>query len=242
MPVTTRRRRLPTVLVVVGVLVLGVGAVGVLAWCSTLGCTLFREPFEPRGAQATAARADARAGVDETASVLARGHPVLAATTLDECLAGQNSWKVKDTYAHECVVHDSRVLAVATPDDEVGPALTAFDAGLRGLGCAASPSGGLDAVRARYWSPVNPNVAREGAAGLPRAGYDCPGAPGWRAAPRGPVRRTPTPLSRSGPGLAGSEVLGGARYDGAGLASVRRSGASLALVVTVSRPYYRTRF
>ncbi|PKW25988.1 hypothetical protein [Phycicoccus duodecadis] len=243
MPETPRRRsRLPIVLTVVGAIVLGLGAVGALAWCSTFGCTVLSEDFEPHGEEAVRARAEATAALAEAGASLAKGHPVLAATTLDDCLAGQHNWKVRDTYSHECFVRDSRVLELAATDAEVGPALTDFDATVRGRGCEASPGGGLDAVRTQYWSPTNPNVVREGAAGLPRAAYDCPDGSRVEARPTGADTRDTDPAAALGPDLAGNDVLSGDRYDAADLASVRASRASLALVVTVSRPYYRTRF
>ena len=78
------------------------------------------------------------------------GREVLADATADGCASGQNNWKRKDTYSHECSVVDSRVVLVTTDREAVADGLTAADAALRDLGCApASPRGGLDRVRDR---------------------------------------------------------------------------------------------
>lgn len=234
--------RRSVVLAVVGALVLGVGAVAVLGWCSVLGCTFAEERFEPDGAQASRARTDALAGLDRQLGVLSGGRTVLARASSDDCLRGQNNWKVKDTYSHECFVRESRVVVLAHGEDEVEPALDAYDRLLRDQGCVASLSGGLSRVRAEYWSPDNPNVAREGAAGLPMAAYDCPD--GSR------VETRPTAASATGADAdavlgrlaVGPEVLGGSGYDEEAVTALRDSKAALALVVTASRGYYRTTF
>lgn len=242
MTVSSSRRRLPTVLTVVAGIVLALGAVGTLAWCSTFGCTILSERFAPQGGEAQEARAGARAELERSAAMLASGHRVITATTLDDCISGQNNWKIKDTYSHECFVRDSRVLALAATEPQVGPALTAFDAAVRAVGCVASLAGGLEQVRAEYWTPSNPNVTREGAAGLPMAAYDCPDGTRVEVRPSAATTRGNDALVVLGPDLTGSEVLGGRRYGQEDLAAVRASGASLALVVTLSRCYYRTRF
>lgn len=239
---TRTRRRLPIVLTVVGALVLGLGAVATLWWCSAMGCTPFSESFEPDGADATRSRKAALVDLDRFAVALAAGRPVLAATRADDCLTGQNNWKVKDTYSHECFVRDSRVLDLAASTDEVGPALDAFDDTLRSRGCEPSLAGGLAAVREEYWSPDNPNVVREGAAGLPEAAYDCPDGTRVETRPTAAAATGADADAVLGPVLAGSEVLGGSGYDTQDVASVKDSGSALALVVTVSRGYYRTEF
>jgi hypothetical protein len=239
---TRTRRRLPVVLTVVGALVLGLGAVATLGWCSVMGCTVLSERFRPDGEEAVRARAAASSDIARVAGELASGHPVIAATTLDDCLSGQNNWKVKDTYSHECFVRDSRVLDLATSDEEVGPALDAFDGALRARGCEPSLSGGLARVRAEYWSADNPNVVREGAAGLPETAYDCPDGVRIEARPSSAASRQDDPRLALGPTSAGSDLLGGEPYDAADVAALRGSGSALALVVTVSRGYYRTEF
>lgn len=238
----TRTRRLPIVLTVVGALVLGLGAVATLGWCSVMGCTVLSERFRPDGEEATRARAAAKADLERVAGELAAGHPVIAATTLDDCLSGQNNWKVKDTYSHECFVRDSRVLDVAASTEEVGPALDAFDELLRSRGCTSSLSGGLAQVRAEYWTPDNPNVVREGAAGLPEAAYDCPDGTRVETRPTAATATGGDAETVLGRVAAGSTVLGGAGYDARDVAAVQDSGSALALVVTVSRGYYRTEF
>lgn len=239
---TRTRRRLLVVSSVVAALVLGLGAVATLGWCSVAGCTAFGERFEPDGAEATRARAAASAELDRVAGELAEGHPVLAAATLDDCLSGQNNWKVKDTYSHECFVRDSRVLDLAATTEEVGPALDVFDGVLRARGCAPSLSEGLARVRDEYWTPDNPNVVREGAAGLPETAYDCPDGLRVEARPSAASSTQEDPRLALGPTSAGPEVLGGEPYDAADVAALRASGSALALVVTVSRGYYRTEF
>jgi len=78
------------------------------------GCTLFPEDFEPHGREATAARTAATAAVGQVADRVVAGREVLADATADGCASGQNNWKRKDTYSHECSVVDSRVLLVTT--------------------------------------------------------------------------------------------------------------------------------
>lgn len=239
---TRTRRRLLVVLTVIGALVLGLGAVATLGWCSVMGCTVFSERFRPDGAEATRARAAASADLARVADELAADHPVIAATTLDDCLSGQNNWKVKDTYSHECFVRDSRVLDLAASTEEVGPALDAFDGVLRSRGCTPSRFGGLADVREVYWTEGNPNVVREGAAGLPETAYDCPDGVRVEARPSAAASRQDDPRLALGPISAGPDLLGGEPYDAADVAALRDSGSALALVVTVSRGYYRTEF
>ncbi|MBM6400579.1 hypothetical protein [Phycicoccus sonneratiae] len=237
---TPTRRRLPIVLTVVGALVLGLGAVATIGWCSLMGCTVLSEPFEPDGAEATRARVPAQREVDALATRLAARHEVLASTRMDGCSTGQNNWKVKDTYSHECSVGAARVLAVAADDDAVAGALLAAHRELRAEGCESGE--GLDAVEAQYWSADNPLVQSEGAAALPRTSYTC--------SPDLEVEVRPTSAREAGedPGTAlgswfpSDVTLSGRPFGAEDAEAVRSSGAALALVVTVSKGYYRTEF
>jgi hypothetical protein len=230
------------VLVVLALVAAGVVAVGTLGYCSVFGCTFFAEDFEPEGDEATAARASAVADTAALADRLVAGRSVLAAGTADGCITGQNNWKIKDTYSHECSVLDSRVVLVTTDVDAVGDGLTAADAALREAGCApASPRSGLDRVREEYWRPDNPQVQRLGAAGLPGATYTCPEGLTVAVDPTGRNDRKGALPVASHPVFL-DEVLHQDWYTAADATALQESGAELALVVTVESTYYRTRF
>jgi hypothetical protein len=236
-----RHRVLTAVLLTVALVGAGVVAVAVLGFCSVFGCTLFPEDFEPHGREATTARTAATAAVGQVADRVVAGREVLADATADGCASGQNNWKRKDTYSHECSVVDSRVLLVTTEQEAVAEGLTAADAALRGLGCApASPRGGLDRVRDEYWTADNPQVARYGAAGLPGATYTCGGVGVV-------VQPTSDREASTDPDIALAhenfdDELSRSWYTAADLTTLKESGAALALVVTADRTYYRTSF
>ena len=236
------RRTLTVVLVVVGLVVLGVAAVGVLGYCSVFGCTLFAEDFEPYGDEATAARA--RAGVDTAAlaDTLVAGREVLATAHADGCVSGQNNWKIKDTYSHECSVLDSRLVPVTTDSDAVGEGLTAADTALVRAGCApAYPRSGLDRVRDEYWNEQNPQVRQLGAAGLPGATYSCPGDLTVSVDPTSHQQRGGALPVASDPVYL-DDMLQQDWYTASDATALRESGSELALVITASSTYYRTRF
>ena len=238
-------RVLRVVLVTVAVAAVGLGAVGVLGYCSVFGCTLFAQDFEPWGEEAVAARAAAVPAATEFADGAAAGGRVVADATRDGCRTGQNNWKIKDTYSHECEVDVSRLVVLTADRASVGEALTSADATIRALGCLPSgPRGGrgLDGVRAEYWREDNPQVARYGAAGLPSAGYDCPGGRTLEAQPTSASRSRVSAhdLTDGTPFL--DDVLADDWYTAQDLRVLRESRAELALVVTVTDGYYRTRF
>lgn len=236
------RRVLRTVLVALAVLAVGVGALGVIGYCSVLGCTLFSEDFEPRGEKATASRAAATASVTELAEHIAADRPVLAETFADGCVTGQNNWKRKDTFSHDCSVASSRVVVLTNDRAQVSAGLTEVDAVVRGLGCTTqSPRGGLDRVRDEYWREDNPQVVRYGAAGLPGSVYQCPKGRTVEVDPTSAAESSSEP----GVALGGTFVDHPLSQDGYTTDDVRAlkaSGAQLALVVTVTQSYYRTRF
>jgi len=237
-----RHRVLTAVLLTVALVGAGVVAVAVLGFCSVFGCTLFSQRFEPQGEEATTARAAATTTVTQLADRLVAGREVLADATADGCTSGQNNWKRKDTYSHECSLTDSRVVLVTTEADEVAAGLTAADLALRDGGCRPStPNRGLDRVRDEYWTDDNPQVARYGAAGLPGATYTC--AAGVDVL----VQPTSQALPEAEPAIALASVfpdveLSSHWYTTEDLVAVRDSGAALALVVTADQTYYRTRF
>lgn len=239
---TRPRRLLPAVLAVLAAVVLAGGALGTLAWCSTFGCTVFSEDFEPYGEKATAARAESAAAVAEVADRLGAVGSVLAAASRDGCRLGEHSWKRKDTYSHECRVDQSRIVLLATEPGEVADGLTAADQAIRDLGCRPGSWGGLDRVRDEYWSPDNPQVARAGAAGLPGATYQCgrDREIDVESIAAASSRGSSGTITAGGTSL--DEMLAADWYDRRDLRAVRESGAELALVVTVSQTYYRTRF
>lgn len=233
-------------IVLVSLLVSGLGvvALGAIAWCSFFGCTFFSEDFEPQGEEATRAREEAVREVAALADGASVDGRVLATGTRDGCTTGQNDWKRKDTYSHECTVEHSRlVVAVgAGAHDAVADGLTAADATLRRAGCAPSTWGGLERVRDEYWTDRNPNVARDGAAGLPSARYECGGDVEVEVEPtsaRGASGRAEL-LGAGGEGL--DEILAKDWYAEEDVRALRESDAELALVFTASRTYYRTRF
>jgi hypothetical protein len=236
------RRVLKVVLVTLAVATLGLGAVATIAWCSVFGCTLFSEDFEPHGEKATRARADATPTVAELADRASVDGRVIGSGTIDGCRTGQNDWKRKDTYSHECEVAASRLVVLATDRADVADGLTALDATLRDLGCEPTTWGGLDRVRDEYWRGDNPNVQREGAAGLPSARYDCPDEVS--------VEVAPTSASDSGVSVEAladgviwlDDVLADDWYAPEDLRSLRDSDAELAVVTTATKGYYRTRF
>lgn len=238
----SRHRVLVVVLAVAGVLSLGAAAVGVVAYCSFAGCTWRAEPFEPDGERATAARSAATAQVSALADRLAAGHEVLADATADGCTSGQNNWKRKDTYSHECSVLDSRLVLVTSERDAVADGLTAADAALAQAGCRpAWERSGLDRVRDEYWNQQNPQVQEHGAAGLPEATYTCAGGLEVAVTPSSAGARASEPPVSAAP-VFFDDVLHEDWYTPADAATLERSGAALALAVTARSTYYRTRF
>ena len=237
-----RHRVLVVVLAVAGLLSLGVGAVGVLAYCDFVGCTLGSEEFEPNGDEARTARAAATAEVAALADRVVAGHEVLADGTVDGCIRGFNDWKRKDTYSHECSVADSRLVLVTSEHDAVAGGLTAADAGLRAAGCRpVTPRSGLERVRDEYWSEANPQVRQRGAAGLPGGSYSCPGGVTVEVQPTSSEESVGTMAPASDPVFL-DDVLHEDWYTPADVTTLRGSGAALALVVTARSTYYRTRF
>src|SRR6478609_8116845 len=107
-------RVLVVVTAVVVVLALGVAAVGVVAYCTLGGCTGPAEPFEPDGAQASAARASATTQVSGLADRLVAGHEILADATDDGCMRGYSDLQRKDTYAEQCSVLVSWMVPATT--------------------------------------------------------------------------------------------------------------------------------
>lgn len=241
-PVVRPRRVLATVLVVLALVTAGVVTVGVLGYCSVFGCTFFSEDFEPDGEEATAARAAATAEASALVDRISLGYEVLADGTADGCSVGQNNWKRKDVYSHECSVVESRALLVTDDPAAVADGLTAMDAVLRDLGCAPDgPGGGLDRVRDEYWHDDNPQVRQRGAAGLPGAWYTCPQGLTVLAQPTSDGEPSSDPEAAFGSRSSG-EPITGSWYTAADVAALKASGAQLALVMRVEQPYYRTRF
>lgn len=238
------RRVLRTVLVVLLVGGLGVTAVGAITWCSVFGCSLFPEEFEPQGEEATQARAAATATTADLLDRATAGRTVLAGARGDGCTTGQHNWKRKDTYSHECRLLASRVVVVTTGTDlaAVAQGLTDVDGEVRALGCTASSArGGLDRVRDEYWTPQNRQVARYGAAGLPLAVYTCGPDTTLEVRPTGAQERSTDPDLALAP-LFVDETLTSDWYGPQDVRALTASGAGLAVVLTVTHDYYRTRF
>ncbi len=138
------------------------------------GCTGPAEPFDPDGAQATAARASATKQVSALADRLVAGHEILANATDDGCMRGYSDLQYKETYAEQCSVLASRLVLVTTDRDDVPDGLRAADAALTAVGCRPAYDGiTLDWMRQGYWDDSNPNVHQCGAAGLPGTRYRC---------------------------------------------------------------------
>ena len=74
------------------------------------GCSLGAEPFEPAGAEASAARDRVHALTGGLLDRASEDLPVLAATALDACVTGQANWKRRDSFAHACSFVDSRLV------------------------------------------------------------------------------------------------------------------------------------
>lgn len=232
---------LRTVLVVLLVGGLGVTAVGAIAWCSVFGCSLFREAFEPQGDEATTARTAAVRDLADLADRAASGGRVVADATVDGCRTGQNTWKRKDRYAHECEVRSSRLTLVAADRGSVAGALGTADATIRGLGCRPTPGGGLDRVRDEYWTATNPNVMRQGAAGLPSVTYLC--GPGDRRLEVDPTSSRTSDLDPLRSQASSYEDLVSEDWYSADDGRVlREARVELAFVVTASETYYSTGF
>lgn len=235
-------RVLVVVTAVVVVLALGVAAVGVVAYCTLGGCTGPAEPFEPDGAQASAARASATTQVSGLADRLVAGHQVLADATDDGCMRGYSDLQRNDTYAEQCSVLASRLVLVTTDRDAVPDGLTAADAALVQVGCRPAYDGiTLDWMRQGYWDDSNPNVQQYGAAGLPGTRYRCADDLEVAVTPTSSRARQTEPPVSADPVLL-DEMLHENWYTPADAATLERSGAELALVFTVSSSYYRTRF
>lgn len=236
------RRTLAVVVLVVGLLVLGAGAVAVLGFCSVFGCSALAEDFEPHGQRAIAARAAATGDVGRLADRLVAGRPVLADASADGCTTGQDNWKRKDTHSHECSVVDSRVVLVTTDVEAVADGLTAADAALREAGCRpVSARSGLDRVRDEYWAGRDPQARRRGAAGLPDARYTCAGSLTVEARPTS-AQGDSTDLGVALAPELFDDTLASSWYTAEDLRALRASRARLAMVLTVKDGYYRTRF
>lgn len=239
---TGKDRVLVGVTAVVGVLSLGVIAASVVAYCTLGGCTGPAEPFEPDGAQASAARASATTQVSGLADRLVAGHKVLADATDDGCMRGHSDWQYKETYAEQCSVLASRLVLVTTDRDAVPDGLTAADAALAALGCRpAYQDTTLDYGRQGYWNDSNPQVQQYGAAALPGARYICADDLEVMVTPTSSRARKIEPFV-SADAVHLDEMLHENWYTPADAATLARSGAELALVFTASSTYYRTRF
>ncbi len=235
-------RVLRIVLVTLAVVTLGVGAVGAIGWCSVFGCTWFSEDFEPWGEEATEARAAAVPEAARLADGAAAAGRVVADASRDGCRTGQNDWKRKDTYSHECEVEQSRIVLVTTRVEEVEDGLTRLDAAIRGLGCEASLRGGLDRVRDEYWLAANPQVQQRGADGLPSARYDCGSGSEVEVEPTSARASAASLGFVMNSNLWVDELLAEDWYTPQDLRALRETDAVLAVVVTASDGYYRTRF
>ncbi|MFQ6170132.1 hypothetical protein ACK8HX_00875 [Oryzobacter sp. R7] len=234
-------------IVLVSLLVAGLGvvALGAIAWCSFFGCTVFSEDFEPHGREATRAREEAVREVAALADGASVDGRVLASRTRDGCVSGQNDWKRKDTYSHECDVAASRLVVVVpgvASVQAVADGLTRVDATLRRSECVPSGGGGLDRVRDEYWRETNPNVARDGVAGLPSAHYDCPDGRRVEVEALSSGSRSTDVGRLADPYPWYDDRLSEDWYTVEDVRALREADAGLALVVTASETYYRTRF
>ncbi|MGC3956061.1 MAG: hypothetical protein QM804_17760 [Propionicimonas sp.] len=112
------------------------------------GCV---RPFQPDGSLAGAGREAMRPRLADLASQLTRDEPPLATVTRDGCRTGQNNFKVRDEFAHDCLlVHAVAFPAAATPDD-VKDAIATMADRLAALGCTADGDLDLTQIGNAYW-------------------------------------------------------------------------------------------
>lgn len=151
---TLRGSRLGVVIAAVVLVVTGCGA----------------EPFEPNGPQATEARARAWGEVDLALADVQGDREPIGQARFDGCHTGQNNWKIKDEYQHDCSVARS-VMVPAAELDEVSQALQTFNGRFEELGCTTTWRT-LAQIDEDYWTKfkTRPDY-RPGS--LPEAHYQC---------------------------------------------------------------------
>ncbi len=149
------------------------------------------EPFEPRGEEASAARAQAWGAVEGVVE-RAPGAAPIGEARFDHCSEGQKNWKIQDEHAHECTVSMSVLVPAARTEDGVGPELVGMGERIKGLGCSATWRT-LAEVETGYWQQFR---SREtyGPGSLPGVGHDCADGLSLTAEPVGFEQRDPLRL------------------------------------------------
>lgn len=213
----------------------GAAAIGVIIAAATLaGCGA--EPFEPNGAAATEARAQAWAEVDRALAEVRGDREPIAQARFDGCHTGQNNWKIKDEYQHECSVAGS-ILVPASDLDGVSQALRTLSARFDDLGCATTWHT-LAEIDRDYWARfrTRPDY-RPGS--LPETTYQC-GDHRVTVAPTDPIKikqgLRPTAL------LGLDERLDEQPYPSDTEQRARSDGAAMFWMITASKRYYATKF
>ncbi|WP_152363440.1 hypothetical protein [Microlunatus speluncae] len=128
------------------------------------------EPFEPDGAKAVEERARSWSAIDRALAEVQGDREPIAQARYDGCHTGQNNWKIKDKYAHECSVLRSLLVPAAELDD-VSEALQTLSRRLDELGCTATWRT-LAHIDQEYWTKFQSRPDyRPGS--LPEAGHQC---------------------------------------------------------------------
>ncbi len=215
-------------------------AAGVVALVTA--CSLFREPFEPQGAKATAARAAAAAEIEAQLDLVVDGMREHGRLRSDACHEGQDNWKRTDEFAWECRVGVAAVVDGAETRDEVAATLTDLHDRLLATGCTPSSGGGLLDVVQDYWL-AHRDRPGYGPASLPFEVYTCPDGISVEVLSSAPdATDLPRDLERAFGGGFGGEVQVREEPLGAeALASAQASDADQLVIVRVMKRYYAIR-
>ncbi len=199
------------------------------------------EPFEPRGDEATAARAQAWAHVESVVEGAAGAAP-LGTARFDHCAEGQKNWKIQDEHAHECTVSVSVLVPAARTEDGVGAALVGMGKRIEDLGCTTTWRT-LGDVEAEYWQQFRSRESY-GPGSLPGVGYDCAEGVSLTAEPVGFEQRDPLRL-RSDEGIARYPSRDRFTHEPFPLdtsSRARKTGNAMFWLLTATEMYYATDF
>ncbi len=194
------------------------------------------EPFEPDGAQAAEARVRSWSAIDRALADVRGDREPVAAARFDGCHTGQNNWKIKDEYQHECSVVGS-LLVPAAGLAGVSQALQTMSSRLEDLGCTTTGRT-LAQIDREYWAQfrTRPDY-RPGS--LPEADYQC-GDVRVTVAPTDPIKIKqglfPTAL------LGLDELRDEQPYPADTDRRAESDGAAMFWMITADTRYYATRF
>lgn len=208
-------------------------AVAAVALVAT-GCGA--EPFEPDGAEATKARSQAWSEVDRALADVRGDREPIAEARFDGCHTGQNNWKIRDEFQHECSVVAS-VMVPAAKLDDVSQALRTLSTRFEQLGCTTTWRT-LAEIDRDYWTEfrTRPDY-RPGS--LPEARYQC-GDRWITVAPTDTIKIKEGLFPTALVGL--DEMLDEQPYPADTEQRAKAEGSAMFWMVTSDRRYYATKF